>query len=190
MAVYRVQLAFPFDSTLPKDVVTINPHYFGVDPQQLGAALKANLIAWNPTTTAPWSIKVYNATDPPPQYPLATFSQTGSAPPSQMPREVALCLSYYSTYNRPRFRGRLYLPPSWFGGTANLRPTTAEMDAALGFGTNVLAKALPTGHNWVVYSQVEHKSQGGVTDMWVDDEWDTIRSRGLVATTRRTAKVA
>ena len=60
----------------------------------------------------------------------------------------------------------------------------------LTFATQVLTKSLPANHNWVVWSQKLRKSQGGVSDVWCDDEWDTVRSRGLKATTRTTAKVA
>lgn len=187
MAVFRVQLNFPFDSTLPRDKVSINPHYNGSDPQQLADALKANLIAYNPVTTAPFDIKVYDAKKAPPSYPLATASQSGTPPASSTPREVAICLSYYAQWNRPRYRGRLYLPAWWFTATVNVRPSGAIMTAALGFANSVLTKTLPAGTFWTVYSGV-----GGfdaqVTDIWCDDEWDTIRSRGLRATTRQTAK--
>jgi hypothetical protein len=39
-----------------------------------------------------------------------------------------------------------------------------------------------------VYSTTEKKSQGAVSDAWVDDEWDTVRSRGLRASSRVTVK--
>lgn len=182
-------MSFPMDSALPKDAITINPHYNASDPSALLAALKANLIAYNPVTTAPFTLKAYDAATPPPSYPVATASQTGTPPSSATPRELAMCLSYYSTYNRPRFRGRLYLPAWWFTATANVRPSGAIMTAVLGFATSVLTKTLPAQANWVMWSTIEKKSQGGVSDIWVDDEWDTMRSRGLSATTRQTAKV-
>jgi hypothetical protein len=190
VSVYKVTLQFPFDTTLPKDQVTITPHYFGTDPQALAAALDANLEAYTATAGKPRTIKVYDAQHAPPSYPLATVTKTGTAPSTGLPREVAICLSYYTTYNRPRFRGRLYLPAVWFTSVLQLRPTGAIMTAVLGFGTNVLAKSLPQGHNWVVYSPTEKVSKGGVSDMWVDDEWDTVRSRGLAATTRQTGKIS
>jgi hypothetical protein len=182
-------MAFPYDSALPKDVVSINPHYNGSDPQQLANALKTNLQGYTPVGPHPFTIKVYDALAPPPSYPLATATQEGTAPSSQCPREIALCLSYFSTYNRPRFRGRLYLPVSWFTSVVNVRPSGAVITGALDFAPSVLTKALPSQTNWVVWSAVEKKSQGGVSDVWVDDEWDTIRSRGLSPTTRQTAKV-
>lgn len=189
MPAYRVQMAFPFDSALPKDLVTINPHFNASDPGPLLAALKANLIAWLPVSAHPFTLKAYDASAPPPSYPLATASQAGAPAPSGFPREMALCLSYYSTYNRPRYRGRLYLPATWLGGQPGVQPTQGQIDAAMGFVTAVLAKSMPAQANWVVYSATEKKSQGGVSDYWVDNEWDTMRSRGLDATARTVAKV-
>jgi hypothetical protein len=189
VATYKVSLSFPYDSALPRDAVTVNPHYNGSDPDALAAALKANLIAYNPITTAPFTIKVYDALKAPPSYPLATASQTGTPPQAGTPRELALCLSYFSTYNRPRYRGRLYLPAWWFTSVVNVRPSGAIMTGALNFATAVLTKSLPAQTNWVVFSPRDGKSQGGVSDIWVDDEWDTVRSRGLKATTRQTAKI-
>lgn len=189
MATYRVSMQFPMDSALPKDVISINPHFNGSDPQALATALANNLKNVTYVGPHPFTIKVYDAATPPPSYPLATATQTGTPPGSGVPREVALCLSYYSTYNRPRFRGRLYLPVTWFSAVANVRPSAPVINAALGFATDVLTKSLPSQTNWVVYSPTEKKSQGGVTDCWVDDEWDTVRSRGLAPTSRTTLHI-
>jgi hypothetical protein len=66
--------------------------------------------------------------------------------------------------------------------------TASVMTAAMGFATAVLTKTLPAQTNWIVYSKVAGAGYG-VSDYWVDDEWDTQRSRGLRATTRQTAKL-
>lgn len=190
MPIYRVSMSFPYDTALPKDAITVNPHFNANDASALLAALKANLIAYNPVTTHPFTLKAYVAGQPAPNYPVATASQTGTPPSSSCPREIALCLSYYSTYNRPRFRGRLYLPASWFTSVVNVRPSGAIIDGVLNFATAVLTKSLPAQANWVMWSDRDGKSQGGVSDIWCDDEWDTIRSRGLSSTMRTTAKVA
>jgi hypothetical protein len=189
MAVYRVAMQFPFDSTLPRDLVTINPHYFGDNPGALLAAIKTNLNAWAPTAGKQFTLKAYDAAALPPSYPLATVVQDGTLSTTPIPREIALCLSYYTTYNRPRYRGRLFLPASWFSVAPGVRPTATAMQEALAFATAVLSKSLPATHNWVLWSRVARKSQGGVSDVWVDDEWDTVRSRGLRATERVTGKV-
>lgn len=189
MPTYRVQMAFPMDSALPKDVVTINPHFSANDIQPVLDVLKANLAAWTAVSTHPFTLKAYDAALAPPSYPVATVSQAGPPWPSSAAREVALCLSYYTGFNRPRYRGRLYLPSTWLGGQIGLRPTTTQMDNVIDFAKNVLSKNMPQSSGWVLWSTVEKKSKGGVNQVWCDDEWDTVRSRGLAPTTRVTAGV-
>ena len=41
LATYRVAISFPYDSALPADVFTINPHFNGSDPDALAAAIHA-----------------------------------------------------------------------------------------------------------------------------------------------------
>lgn len=183
IVIFLAKIGFQLDSALPKDVVTINPCYFGDDAQALANALKTNLTAHTVIgVDTPFTVKIYNAEKEPPNYPLATAIQGTGFKVSALPREVAICLSYYSTFNRPGYRGRVFLPATFVGGSLALRPTTVQQNNALAF-TNVLGKGLPTGHNLVVYSR--HLGQSfGVSNTWVDDEWDTVRSRGLKPTTR------
>lgn len=186
MSIFKAAISFPADSALPRDELTITPHFFGDNAQALANALKANLIAFPAVATKPFKIKIYDAQKAPPSYPVATAEQTGAAPATGAPREICLCLSYYSTYNRPSYRGRLFLPALLFGGAQGTRPTTAQQNAVIGFRT-VLSAGLPASHNWVVYSKTLGQSFG-VTDVWCDDEWDVQRSRGLRGTARVTAK--
>lgn len=187
MSVFKVAIAFPADSALPRDEMAITPHFSGDNAQALANALKANLIAFPAVATKPFKIKVYDAQKAPPSYPIATAEQTGTAPATGVPRELSLCLSYYSTWNRKSYRGRLYLPYTLIGGAAGTRPTTTQQNAVLAFRT-VLTTGLPATHNWVVYSRKLNQANG-VSDVWCDDEWDVQRSRGLKGTARVTAKV-
>lgn len=187
MAIYRVQISFPSDSAFPRDEQSINPHFFGDNAQGLANALKANLIAFPAIATKPFKIKVYDAQKAPPNYPLATAEQTGTPPSTGVPRELCLCLSYYSTFNRPSYRGRLYMPYTFIGGAAGTRPTQAQRDAVVAAAT-IFKTNLPAQHNWVVYSKKLGQSNG-VTDYWCDDEWDIQRSRGMRSTARSTGKV-
>lgn len=187
MATYRAAISFPVDTTLPVDYMTINPHYGGDDPQALADRLKANLTAFTLVgATKPFTIKIYDALKAPPSYPLASSSQTGTATVSDRPRELALCLSYYSTWNRPQYRGRLFIPAQFIGGTLGPRPAAGQITSALSW-RDPLTNGLPAGHNLVIFSRVQQKAYG-VTDFWVDDEWDVMRSRGRKPTTRQTAK--
>jgi hypothetical protein len=181
---YRAQIGFAFDSGFPRDVVQITPHYQGDDPGALATALKTNLIAQpDVTATMPFRIKIYDAEKPPPSYPLADVSNASGFVTSSKPRELALCLSYFSGFNRPRFRGRMYIPSQFITGAAALRPTAGQVAQALSW-TNTLGAGLPSGTNWVVWSKKDGVGRT-VTDTWVDDEWDVIRSRGLRGTVRQ-----
>jgi hypothetical protein len=178
-----VQIAFPFDTTLPRDVVTINPHYFGDNAQGLADALKTNLIAFTQVGAAkPFKIKVYDAEAAPPNYPLAESANGTGFITGGPPRELAMCLSYYSTWNRPSYRGRLYIPLAFMGGAMGLRPTTTQRSDTLAWKTP-LGTGLPANHNWVVYSRKKGQAYG-VSNVWVDDEWDIMRSRGTRPTAR------
>lgn len=186
--IFRVQIGFALDSALPRDVVTINPHYFGDNAQGLCDAIKANLIAnAHVGPTAVFTVKAYDAQKAPPSYPLATATNGTGSINSSLPREVALCLSYYSNFNRPSYRGRLYIPGHFIGGPLTLRPSAGQMANALAWGVT-LTSGLPANHNWVVYSK-KLGVANGVNRTWVDDEWDIQRSRGLRGTTRQLANV-
>lgn len=185
-SIYRVSIGFPFDSALPKDVITLNPHYIGDNPQALADALKANLVAKSEVGARPFTVKVYDAEKAPPSYPLGAASQAGTTPVHNGPRELAVCLSYYGLFNRPRYRGRLFIPVGMLGTvTFGLRPTAGMIAAALAWRT-VFQNNLPSGHNWCVYSKMGPGATV-ITNCWVDDEWDVMRSRGLRPTTRSTA---
>lgn len=186
--IFIAKIQFQLDSELPRDAVSINPCYFGDDPTALCNALKTNLLAnTNVGATTPFKVRVYNAEKAPPSYPLAEASNGTGSKGTGYPREVALCLSYYSTFNRPGYRGRVYIPLALIGGTAGLRPSSTQMNTTLAYH-NTLAKGLPAGHNMVVYSRKLAQSFG-VSNFWVDDEWDTVRTRGTRATTRVLASI-
>lgn len=184
------KISFQLDSTLPRDAMTISPAYNGDDAQALANGLKANLIASvHVGPTVPFKVAVYNATKAPPNYPLATATNGTGSSPTTVPRELALCLSYYSVANRPSQRGRLYIPAGLIASSPGLRPTGANITAALDFGT-ILGKSLPANHTWAIWSRKHDTSSAAViTNTWVDDEWDVMRSRGLKSTTRQLATI-
>jgi hypothetical protein len=185
MTIFLAQCAFDYGSALPRDRMVVTPHYFGDNPVALAEALKTNFIAKASIgATQPFTIKVYDAQKPKPNYPLATVTNGTGFGPYNSFREVAICLSYYSTWNRKSYRGRLYLPQAWVGGSVVGRPTTTQMTDALAF-KSTFGAGLPSGHNWVIYSRKLDQSFG-VNNVWVDDEWDVVRGRGLRGTTRVT----
>jgi hypothetical protein len=183
--IVRCQIAFPYDSALPRDVLTITPHYNTSDPQALCNALKANLQTLTGiSATGIFVIKAYDAEKPPPSYPIATASLGTGFKASTVPRELALCLSYYGGFNRPRFRGRLYIPMPIIAGNIGAKPTSTQQTDVLNWA-GALGKNLPSNTFWTVWSRVD-KRDAQVTNTWVDDEWDVVRSRGLKPSSRVT----
>lgn len=178
MAYYRVQIGFQCDSAFPKDIVTLNPHFSGDDPQGIANTIKTNLLAVGTVgATKRFVIKVYDAQKAPPSYPLATAENGTGFFATTHPRELALCLSYYAQWNRPSFRGRLYLPIWLVGGSLSLRPTNTQQQSVVAF-KQVLTTGFPSGNYWVVWSK-KNQTAAQVTHVWCDDEWDVQRSRGL-----------
>lgn len=190
MPVWRMNVEIAGDSTLPRDALTITPHFndggVGSDPQGLATDLCAAMATYLPTARQ-IEVTAYDAQGTPPVVPVG-YAVTGSglAPPSDCPREVAVCLSFFSEFNRPRRRGRLYLPMCALGFTGSLlvRPS-APVRTKVGQLAPILQDLGGLDVDWCVYSRVDNVARA-VTDWWVDDEWDTIRSRGLRPTTRLT----
>jgi hypothetical protein len=163
--------------------MVITPHYTGTDPQALATALVANIKALSIMAANPqFQCDIYDALGPAPHHPLATAVNAGTTPTSTLPRETAVCLSYYATVNQPRKRGRVYLPAPILGNAAGARLGAGDVTRMLTFGP-ALFKNLPSGHVPVVFSRTNVATYP-ITNYWVDNEWDTVRSRGLVATTR------
>lgn len=187
MATYRAQIAFVADTALPRDAMVITPHYTGTDPAALATQLVTNIKAITRVNNASFTVNVYDATGPKPHHPLATAANAGITPVSALPREVALCLSYYATLNQPRKRGRVYLPAPILGMTPGLRPSAGDITALLGFGP-ALFKGLPSGVVPIVWSRKDLVAYP-ITNYWIDNEWDTVRSRGMNSTTRQQGTV-
>lgn len=132
--------------------------------------------------------RLYDMADAPPRRVVAQHTRTTATHTSEPgPREVALCLSYHGERNLPSLRGRMYMGPFPPGNltTRPAAPTRAAL-ITLGQGLSSLG-GVDVDH--VVYSP-KNKTESKVTRIWVDDEWDTQRSRGLRASTRSTADVS
>lgn len=186
MAIYRAQIGFALDTDFARDIVTINPHFNGDNAQALADALKANLLANAQIgATSPFTVKIYDAQKPPPSYPLAQAASGTGHKTTSWPRELGLCLSYYATWNRPSYRGRLYIPGTFLGGTPGLRPSGTQQTNALAWRT-IFTTGLPAQTVFSVYSRKLNQASG-VSAFWVDDEWDVVRSRGMRGQTRMTA---
>jgi hypothetical protein len=188
MPTWRLQTAVWYDSTLPRDASIITPHFNdtlpGSDPQGLCDDL-ADALADFVEGTPQIVIKAYDAQGTPPVFPQGTAERNvGLAPASGGPREVALCLSFRGDQNVATKRGRLYIPYSWLSPSApaGVRPSSLIRDS-VALLVPIFTGLGGTDVDWGVYSR-KNDSFASAKHWWVDDEWDTIRSRGLRATTR------
>jgi hypothetical protein len=190
-SIARLSCSWQMDTMAATDVANINPCFKVVQGpvfaaadwqalcEDLATALKAFAVLDNQLT-----VKAYDCQGAKPNYPLATaVRDAGTAVATNINRDVALCLSFFSDTNRPRQRGRLYIPccicaiqPSGAYATAahmNTVGTLATTFSALG-GINV---------DWVVFSKKDNTSHP-VTNWYVDNNWDTQRRRGPRSTAR------
>lgn len=191
MAIYRAAVQWLTAPGLPRDRVVITPHFQvqddfpfgGTDEQALANDLATALDTWDDSTRE-LQVKLYKVAGPPPHYPVGEAIRNANvAPASSFPRELALCLSYYSGRNVKRRRGRLYAPTFLYSGTIGERPGATFITKVLGLAP-IFKDLGGVNVDWVVYSRVDGAAYP-VTNYYVDDEWDVQRSRGLRPTSRQ-----
>lgn len=186
MPVWKLQTQIWMDSVLARDAFVITPHFnqggIGSDAQSLCDDWAAFIDTWTPLVHQ-ITVKAYDAQGSVPVYPEGEATlNVGSAPAGDAPREVALCLSFYADRNIPRHRGRLYIPHNIVNTSESLRPSAGERDF-LGELAQGAADLGGVDTDWCIFSRSDNVARS-VSTWWVDDEWDTVRSRGLRATTR------
>jgi len=190
MPVYRLQVAIMQDTTFPRDQLVMTPHFDikgpgAPNPDQLCEDLATGISGWLVTAnTRQVTVKAYDAQGSPPVFPVGeAIRNVGLAPSSNSPREVACCLSFFSERNIPRRRGRLYVPyvlTTTSSPPARPSPVTRQKIADL---VPILTGLGGIDVDWSVYSRVDNTARP-VTNWYVDDEWDIVRSRGMRPTTR------
>lgn len=176
------------DTTAPTDVAQINPHFKTTGPtnaQSLADDLVAALDTYVPVTTE-IRVTMYDAEGPPPHYPLGeAVRDAGVAVSVTVNRDVALALSYWAGTNRPRRRGRLYMPvPLLSISPSSANANTAALTKVAAF-VPILTGLGGVNVDWVVWSRVD-KQAHSVTNWSVNNAWDTQRRRGGAATTAQT----
>lgn len=192
MPLYRCQMSIGADSPFPRDYI-VNTVYLAddgltSDPNNLIEDMVGAFQTWYGSTREIWG-KIYNQSAGPSGPPVADHRvNAGVTPNSNMPREVALCLSFYGSQNTARKRGRIYLCLAASSqATFSLRPAEGTRNAALALA-QAIAGVGGTDVDWSVYSPTAGADEA-VQVAYVDDEWDTIRSRGLRPTARSTAQI-
>lgn len=146
----------------------------------------SNLVRQNGHT-----FKCYDRDDPEPRIPVltGTFNLTAAPSAAPLPPEVALVISFQgdpaSGSPQARRRGRIYFGP--MGAAANGadgRPTAGAI-GVLRTNINALLTAsnAATNWTWTVHSRVDGIDTP-ISNGWINNEWDTQRSRQIAATTR------
>lgn len=131
------------------------------------------------------TVNVYDMSDALPRPVRATHTQTptpGDDSAHLAPRQVALCLSYYSDRNLPSERGHIYVGPFVRGDVAGSRPTDTTIGKLIDLGHGLFDIG---GENCkhVIHSRFHAKALRTtpvdfvVHHYWVDDSWDIIRRR-------------
>jgi hypothetical protein len=166
----------------------------------LGATVFSALLAGTGEVT------LYDMADAKPRAPRLTGTFTFATSAAAGPAEVALCLSFAAATasgdTAARRRGRVYLGPVASGmfqqlaGASDVRPQTTTLDTIVN-----AAKTMATGGSGAFRLAVFSPTTAGldetldaawndVTRLWVDNAFDTMRSRGAQRTIRRQVLVA
>jgi hypothetical protein len=194
MTVLRLQCTIGADTALPRDRFVITPHFnvgpdFGLDDgsaDELCEDLATGLSGFfTPSNGREIVVKAYNAEQARGNFPLGEAVRNANIyPSSQVPRELAICLSYYAARNIPRRRGRLYIPWAAIAASGSISPRPSQAQRELvGTLAGIFQNLGGTNVDWVVWSRADSAAHS-VTHWWVDDEWDVQRRRGFKGTTR------
>lgn len=190
MAVVRMLVGWNAPTAPPKYVFT-NTLYFNVtgsiddpDYQNLADDLWAIYSARSFTNGRKVEVRAYDMDDPKPrpERAYATGAVVGSMAPAAP--QIALCLSYYADRNLPRQRGRIYAGP--YQQTTE-RPSSGQMAELITLG-QALAGLGGLNVDWSVHS-VMNNSYTRISNIWVDNSFDVIRSRKIDSSTRSEATI-
>jgi hypothetical protein len=181
------------DTAFPRDKIVIDPCFriqsAITDVDALCEDLASNLDSWVSGGVPLRELRVrgYDIEGSKPVYPQGdAIRNAGQFAPSSAPRQIAVCLSFYADFNRPRRRGRLYVPyvlmsGSGASGAVVSSTNRAKVSDLVGIFSNLGGVDV----DWIVWSEKD-KAAHKVTNWFVDDGWDVVRSRRLRSTTRTT----
>ena len=200
MANYRHIVRLPYASGLPEDVA-VNVWHSICDNDSEAAAFADHLVTFYgaidqllssllSSATDAASITTYDLADAEPRVPTDTELFTLTLNASNMATEKAICLSFQgikiSGLPQSRRRGRVYLGP--LGGihdSTTGRPNTTHITTMATAADTLLTttSADPLSGIWAVYSPTDGQTIP-VQNGWIDNEYDTVRSRGRKPTSR------
>ncbi len=156
-------------------------------------ALRANVLGI-PIAGTGHIVKAYDLPGLTPNYPYyeSTFDLDSVPTSAGLPGEVALCLSFQGArsagLDQARRRGRIYLGILAAGVNSVGRPSSAALttvtNAAVALYDDL--DAIASAGSWAVWSPTNGDAVP-LTDCWVDNAFDTQRSRGVPASSRTVA---
>jgi hypothetical protein len=210
MPLLRHQVILPYNSGLPTDVAVTTFHTLsesidaGADHSifaeaihnfytagDVGEAVEDVLSAIINGPAA--HVRSYNLADAEPRVPVGdtNIPLTVASAPECLPEEVALCLSFQgvpiSGINQARRRGRVYLGP-WSvnanTSTADVsRPNDGLVATIVGRAGQLALELVTNDVEWGVLSSTI-TGFTAISQIWVDNAWDTQRRRGPDPTAR------
>jgi hypothetical protein len=204
MATVRATVRLPYTTGIPQDVSTNTLHFFTVasPPTQtelddIAARIALYYGEWGQYLSTMidrpnCSITMYDLADSMPRQPIYQEPLTipTAAGTQNLPTEVSVVHSFRGllTSGQPpaRRRGRLYLGPLTIlaqpgTGGGFSRPVQVMIDDILTGGQQLGNDAGATGVRWAVYSPTDATTFAVVSNH-VNNEWDTQRRRGVLAT--------
>lgn len=187
--IYRAQIAITAETNAVADRMVMTPHFRDLgalsDPHSLAGDLADAIVVWLGVARQV-NVKLYDAEAAKPNYPKADEVRNfGGVAPGNGPREIALCLSFFSDRNVPRQRGRVYAPINLVNTSQlSVRPNLTQRQKVADLAPIFQDLGGPDV-DWCVWSRTESEAHP-VTNWWVDDEWDVVRSRGMTGTERLT----
>lgn len=188
MANYRVQVVAKVNSAdLGREVVTNILNYAAptTTPSAIGNAVLAGFCG----TVGPYlnfssvTVKVYDRANPLHSPPVFTTTPHTGSGITVGPRQVALCLSFYSGLNIRGQRGRIYVGP-WPAAGLGEYATAGQMATLI-----TLAGAIQHPGGGDVAHLIWHPktaSWSNVSNYFANNRWDTMRSRLPRETARQT----
>jgi len=140
-------------------------------------------------------VKFYNAVTTPGNYPLFTKTFNIAHGPSSidLPLEVSLCISYANDTQTDiapaRRRGRIYISGHKEADNTAGRPTSGKiLNVVNAYASFVDDVNTISGFEAGIWSRAEGEVYR-IERVWVDNEWDTMRSRGGQSTARSTVMI-
>lgn len=185
---YRVQIVGQVQTAdISRDYITNVLHYASntTSAAAIGDGVKTafttNIPQYANFTTL--TVKVYDVSLPLHSPPVYQTQHTGSGMSGVGARQVALCLSFYSGLNIKGQRGRIYIGP-WQASDLQQFPLSGVLTLMIN-----LAAALKSPGGADVVHQIWHPKTAtwsNVSNYFVNNRWDTMRSRLMKETSRLT----